>query len=87
MDKFKNYPTNIDSVCDNAYPIVPNDNDDLTSATRAIFIGETGDLKIELVNSTEPVVLKNVAAGSVLPMRIKKVFGTETTATNLIALL
>jgi hypothetical protein len=87
MDKFKNHLKTIDSVCENAFVIVPNDDNDLPNASRSIYVGSGGNLKVLLVNSNAPIVLKNVQDGSVLPLRIKKVFAIDTSADDLIALL
>ncbi len=86
-DKYKNALRTIDSVCEDADNIVPNDAVDLPRTSRALYVGSTGDITVQLVNSVTSITLKNVVAGSLLPLRIKRVFATSTTATALIALL
>lgn len=69
-----------------AEAVTPSDEDELAEVTRAIFIGGSGNIEVVLRDDTNPVVFKNVVAGSVLPLRVKKVLDNGTTATDIIAL-
>lgn len=72
-----------------ARPITPDNDNDLQEPCSKIFVGTAGDLKVAFVKDdpdTEAVTLKNVAAGTVLEISVKRVFATGTTATNLVAL-
>lgn len=53
--------------------------------TRGLYIGGAGNIKVDTAAGTT-VTLNNAAAGSVLPIRVKKVYATGTTATNIVAL-
>lgn len=86
-DPYKNALTNIDSVSDKADKIEPSDNTDLATVSRGIYIGGSGNLTCILANMETPITFANVAAGSVLPLRIKRVMATDNTATGLVALL
>lgn len=86
-DEYKNTPKTIDSVAEKAYAITPDDNADLPTATRSIYVGTGGDLKVDMVDSGTGVVFKNLPDGALLPIRVKKVYTTDTTALNLVALL
>ena len=66
-----------------AISITPNDIEDLTNATTAIFVGVDGDLKVTLVGG-QTVVLKNLAAGMWHPICAARVFATGTTATDIL---
>lgn len=85
-DEYAKYPKTIDSVIEHAFAITPDDNADLPKATRSIYVGETGDLEVTMV-SDETVVFTNVPAGSVLPLRVKRVLAANTTADGLVGLL
>ena len=63
--------------------ITPSDSTTLTP-TRALYIGVAGDVTVLMMNS-ETVTFKSVAVG-ILPVQVTKVFATNTTATNMVAL-
>lgn len=87
MDYFGKVNT-IDSPARKAFNIAPNNATDLAIATKAIYIGGAGTLSVELVGD-EPgssVTFTGISAGSLLPIRVRKVLATGTTATLLIGL-
>lgn len=53
--------------------------------TRGLFIGGSGNLKV-MTAAGSTVTLTGVAAGSILPVSVKRVFATGTTASNIAAL-
>jgi hypothetical protein len=67
-----------------AQDITPSDTTEL-SAVSVIYVGVTGNIALVTANGDE-VTLQNAQAGSVIPVRVKKVKATGTTATGLIAL-
>lgn len=71
-----------------AADITPADGSDLPTPEALIYIGVGGDVK---VSPSDPdcacaIVFKNCIAGTVLPVKVNKVYSTGTTATNLVAL-
>lgn len=75
----------IPTPASHAAAITPSDDADLTFATRAIYVGTTGDLTVILRDDTAPVTLKSAAVGY-HPIQARRVMATDTTATNLVAL-
>lgn len=71
-----------------AAAVTPNDDTDLTVYAKALFIGVAGDVVAIPVGNADdaPVTFKNCAAGSVLPVQVRRVKATSTTATNILAL-
>jgi len=65
--------------------VSPSDTEDLTTNSRGIYVGVSGDLKVTLVTGTT-LTFVGIAAGIVHPLQVKKVFDTLTTATNILAL-
>ncbi len=70
--------------------VTPSDSADLTHplkrlATRGIYIGTTGDLKIIHFRDDTAVTYVGVLAGTLFPFRVKKVLATGTTASNIVA--
>jgi hypothetical protein len=53
--------------------------------TRAIYIGGSGNLRVDMV-SGGTVTFVGLSAGTVLPIQAERVYAASTTATNLIAL-
>lgn len=86
-DPFAKQLKTIDSVIDAAAAITPDDNNDLPTVSRGLWVGSGGDINVVLANSTDPVLISNVPDGSLLPFRVKRVHATGTTATGLVALL
>lgn len=70
-----------------AVAITPHDTNDLTDITRGLFVGTGGNVSLILADDSVAVLFKNVPAGVVLPLRVKRVRATNTTATDLVALL
>jgi len=68
-----------------AAAITPSDAVDLVAATRGLYVGGAGDVKI-ITAGADTVVFAAVPAGSVLPVQAARVLATGTTATNLVAL-
>lgn len=72
-----------------AYTITKSDSAILSPPTRGIYVGGAGDVAVVLWGNedSEVVVFKAVPVGTLLPIRVRKVMSTNTTATLLIGLL
>lgn len=70
-------------LADTFEPVV-NDVDFAGGQCDALFVGVTGDVVVP--HGAGTVTFKNVQAGSILPIKVKKVVALGTTATNLVAL-
>lgn len=73
-----------DSCAQSAVAITPADSN-LSHPVRSLYIGGTGDLKVTTVNG-QAVTFKGIVAGSILPVSVKQVWATGTTATDIIGL-
>jgi hypothetical protein len=78
----------------NASVITPSNTTDLTLSGGAIestetgaciFVGTTGNLQVTMLGG-QVVVFNNIPSGTFLPIQVKRVWSTNTTATNLLAL-
>ena len=83
-DPFQNRTAGLDSPGSNAAVVTPNDRTDLTTSTRGLYVGGTGNIKVDMVGG-ETVTFSAVPVG-VLAIRVKRVHSTSTTATNILAL-
>lgn len=66
-----------------AYNITPSDEYDLLYPTIAIYVGNTGNIKLDLI-SGETITLINLVAGAWHPIAATKIFATDTTATDIV---
>lgn len=67
------------------FAVVPSDTEDFGYGyIRGMYVGGAGNLSVEMANGT--VMFYNVNAGSVLPIRVKRVNSTGTSATNIVGL-
>ena len=73
----------------NAKLITPADTDLADGLyTRGIYVGVTGDLAVRMVGDLgdEDVVFTAVPAGSIIPIVVRQIRLTGTTATNIVIL-
>ena len=77
--------TTLESPATRAFVITPSDANNLTVFSRAIYVGGAGNISV-LTLEDHIVTFTGLLAGSILPVRVKRVNSTGTTATNLIAL-
>jgi hypothetical protein len=91
------YSLPLDSPATWASAVVPSDTDDLPGTpatstspsvpgtTRALYVGGTRDVRVRMRGGND-VTFAAVPTGTVLPIRVTRVFLTGTTATNIIAM-
>lgn len=65
--------------------VTPHDTNELTAVSRALWIGVAGNVVVVTANGTT-LTLKGASAGQVIPIRVKQVRATNTTATDIVAL-
>ena len=70
---------------ENAAEISPSDSSDLTNTARALYVGTQGNVKVTTAGG-DTVTFEGIAAGSIIPVRVQRVFSTGTTATNLVSI-
>ncbi len=84
-DPFASVQSNITGPISNGAAVTPNDSTDLTTSSRALWIGTGGDINLTTVDGTT-LLLKNVPSGTMLPVRAARVRSTSTTASDIVAL-
>ena len=85
-DNFANEFSGLNSPGYHAVAITPNDGANLATDVRGIYVGVGGDIKVDVSGGETAITFKNVPQGSVLAVRVTKVYATGTAATNLIGL-
>ncbi|MGH8484457.1 MAG: spike base protein, RCAP_Rcc01079 family [Pseudomonas sp.] len=86
QDTFSTTSPGLDSPASQGFAITPHDTTEFSQATRAIYVGTAGTLAVTLLSGAE-ISLAGVAAGTILPLRAKRVLATGTTADALVGLL
>ena len=67
-----------------AEAVTPSDTGDIRP-TRGLYIGGDGDLKVDMALGST-VTFSGLLAGTILPVQVVRVYSTDTTATNVLAL-
>lgn len=68
-----------------AAAVTPSDSVNLTADARSLYIGGAGNASVVTANG-DTVTFVGLLAGSILPVRIRRVNATDTTATNIVAI-
>lgn len=71
---------------DKAKAVTTSNTANLSPNARALYVGVAGDVKVDVPGSATAVTFVGVAAGTILPVQVQRVYATGTTATNIIAL-
>jgi hypothetical protein len=84
-DLFSRFRQDNFSPITHAVAVTPDDEDELEYVTRALYVGDGGDLVVVLQDSGT-VTFVGVPTGTTLPIRVKKVLATGTLADAIVAL-
>lgn len=68
------------------FEVTKHDTNELTYVTRGLYVGGAGTVEAVDVDGTAATFV-GVPAGTILPIRAKKVMSTGTTATSIVALV
>ena len=81
----KNQNIESTSPANGGEPVIPSDSVNLTEISRSLYIGAAGDISVEMGDGTNLTFIA-VPAGMILPIQVKKVLATGTTATSIVAI-
>jgi len=70
---------------DHAAVVTPSDTANLPKSARVLWVGGAGNVKVDTV-SGDTVTINSVAAGTLLPIQVRRVYSTGTSATLMVAL-
>lgn len=86
-DKYsEGYFDKADSPAWDALAVTPHDTTKLTTYSKALYVGTGGNVAV-LTLKGSTVTFPNVPSGTVLPIRVQRVNSTNTTASNMVALI
>ena len=72
--------------CELLFAITPSDGTDLQEVVRGIYVGVAGNLAVMLLDGITTVTFTAVPVGTNLPVRVKRVMATNTTAGGLMGM-
>lgn len=84
-DTYDSIATTLTSPAIDGQAVTPSNTSDLPHVSRAIYIGASGDIAVELVSGAS-VTFKSVPAGAMMPLRARKILSTGTTGSEIVAL-
>jgi len=82
-DSFAAHQAGLDSPAESAFSITPADDSDLSHVTRGLYVGTSGDVKVDMANG-DTVTFNSMSAGVVHWLRVKRVYSTGTTASDIV---
>jgi hypothetical protein len=75
-----------------AVAITPGDsgsgaaNGEVYPACRALYVGSTGDIKVDMAETGTAVIFVGVPAGTLLPISVTRIYDADTTASSILAI-
>jgi hypothetical protein len=78
------FPGKATAPVSNAFAITPSNTVDLETVTRGLYVGTAGDVKVDLFESGTAITFKNLSAGVIHPLRVKRVYSTGTSALDIL---
>ena len=85
-DRFSHYSPGLTAPLNDGFNVSPDDTLDLPEVTRAIFLGQGGNLAVRFPTGAE-VVLTGLKPGVIYPLRLSRVLATGTTASDMVGLI
>jgi hypothetical protein len=85
IDEFSKYGRSLISPAENAVEIVPGDSAQMPHASRAVYVGQGGDLRVQMLGGGI-VTFRDIPSGTLMPVRISRVFATGTDAAAILGL-
>ena len=83
---FENVADNPTAPALRCIEISPSDAAELPMVTKAVIVGEAGDITLRAAKSETDVVFRNLPAGFILDVRTRIIRSTGTTAGSLVGL-
>lgn len=86
-DKFYRQASTLESPASYAFTITKSDSTVFDQPTRYVWVGGAGNIKVDMVGQANtPIIFSGITAGTMLPIRVTKVYSANTTATLIIGL-
>ncbi len=69
----------------NAALVSPDDGANIAAESRGLWVGGAGNMKVTMLDGTT-LLISGIQAGTLLPIRVSRVWASTTTATLIVAL-
>ncbi|MEM6265884.1 MAG: hypothetical protein AAF494_01660 [Pseudomonadota bacterium] len=86
-DPFESTVNALNAPAESVFAVAPADASEFATSTKALYVGDGGDIVLRAVGDDADVTFVNVPAGAILPVRVKAVRETGTTAANIVGLI
>jgi len=83
-DPYASSISGLESPATHLIEVVPSDTVDLSVSSRALNVAASGSVRVTTVGGDTATVA--IAAGSTMPIRVRRVWSTGTTATGIVAM-
>jgi len=84
-DLFASRPDTVADPARRAVAITPDDGADLPWVSRALYVGQGGDLRVTMADG-DVVTLEALPGGAIYPLRVGRVHASGTSAGSVVAL-
>ena len=84
VDHFDEKVNGMESSARNIDSITPADSE-LVNMSRAVYVGSAGNMKV-ITYGDETITFQGIPAGSLLPIVVKQIYSTDTTASAILVL-
>lgn len=88
-DRFRTQSPTLESPAGYAFAVTKSDSTIFAQPTRSLYVGTGGNVKVMMFNKTNAntvLTFANVQSGTILPIRVQRVYSGNTTATSIIGL-
>lgn len=69
-----------------ASAVTTSDSTIYQQPTRALYIGGSGNITVDMADGGTSVLFVGVLSGTILPIQVTRIYATGTAATNIVAL-
>ncbi|TCP43925.1 spike base protein, RCAP_Rcc01079 family [Rhodovulum marinum] len=83
-DRFQSHAAGLESPGAFLAAVTPDDEADLATASRALCVAQSGEVRATTVGGTTETVY--IAAGVAFPIRVARVWATGTTAAGIVSI-
>lgn len=85
-DRYDSLAAGLESPAIDGFAITPSDSAELPELTRALYVGAGGTV-VAVMQSGVEISFANLGSGTLLPVRLRRVMATGTTAGALVGML
>lgn len=85
-DNFSNSSDSLIAPAQFCFEITPSDTQELQVVTKAVYIGQGGDVTLLAIDNASDVTFRNVPTGAILDVRVSAIRATGTSAADIVGL-